>query len=206
MSEAVAIWDQRYATGDGGAYDPWLERWKAILVGHGDRALELGCGVGYDTEVLTSWGLEVTALDVSQVAVGRSKRRNPGVLHRVMDLREIDRLEGGFAVVVASLSLHYFRREETISIFQSIHRLLNPDGVLAFRVNAYDDVESGAPRDASSWQRVSVHGVSKQFFTVEKLATVLRGQWQIVSQEKLTTLRYGHRKSFFEVLARKHIK
>jgi SAM-dependent methyltransferase len=123
-----------------------------------------------------------------------------------MDLRKIDTLEGSFDVVVASLSLHYFRREETVAIFQNIYRLLNPAGVFAFRVNAYDDAESGAPVDASSWQRVSVDGVSKQFFTREKIDAVLRGQWRIVSQEKLNTARYGHRKSFFEVIAEKHFE
>jgi SAM-dependent methyltransferase len=204
MDDPAAIWDQRYSGGDRGTYEPWLDRWKTVLLGHGDQALELGCGVGHDTEVLTSWGFEVTALDVSQVAVGHSKRRNPGAVHRVMDLRKMGSLGGRFDVVVASLSLHYFDRDDTAAIFQSIHGLLNPGGILAFRVNAFDDVESGAPGDAATWERVSVDGVGKQFFTPEKIAAVLHGQWRIVSREKLNTWRYGHRKSLFEVIAQKH--
>jgi SAM-dependent methyltransferase len=119
----------------------------------------------------------------------------------VIDLRKIEDLAGGFDVVVAGLSLHYFRRKDTISVFQHVHRLLNRDGILAFRVNAFDDAEFGAPAEAGSWKRVSVDGVKKQFFTVEKLDTVLRGHWRIHSQEKLVTNRYGHRKSIFEVIA-----
>jgi SAM-dependent methyltransferase len=119
----------------------------------------------------------------------------------VMDLRGIVSLSPGFDVVVASLSLHYFNRKDTVTIFQDVRRLLNPSGILAFRVNAFDDVESGAQADAESWTRVSVDGVSKQFFTLEKIATVLQGSWRILSQEKLTTQRYGYRKSIFEVIA-----
>jgi SAM-dependent methyltransferase len=201
MHNPADLWDHRYAKGERGVYEPWLERWKGVLVGHGDQALELGCGVGYDTEVLTKWGFEVTALDVSQVAVEYSTRRNPGAIHRVMDMRGIVSLVPGFDVVVASLSLHYFNRKDTVTIFEDVRRLLNPRGILAFRVNASDDVESGAPADAASWTRISVDGVSKQFFTPEKIATVLQGPWRILSQEKLTTQRYGHRKSIFEVIA-----
>jgi trans-aconitate methyltransferase len=201
MHNPADLWDHRYAKGENGVYEPWLDRWKHVLVGHGDQALELGCGVGYDTEVLLKWGFEVIAVDVSQVAVGESRRRNPEAIHRVMDLRGIASLAPGFDVVVASLSLHYFNRKDTVTIFQDVRRLLNPGGILAFRVNAFDDVESGAPVDATNWTRTSVDGVSKQFFTPEKIATVLQGPWRILSQEKLTTHRYGHRKSVFEVIA-----
>jgi trans-aconitate methyltransferase len=194
------LWDHRYSKGERGVYEPWLERWKDVLVGHGNQALELGCGVGYDTEVLMKWGFEVTAVDVSQVAVRYSERRNPGAIHRVMDLRTIASLSPGFDVIVASLSLHYFNRKDTITIFQDVRRLMNPGGILAFRVNAFDDVESGALADAANWTRTLVDGVSKQFFTPEKIATALRGPWRILSQEKLNTQRYGHRKSIFEVI------
>ena len=201
MGEAAAIWDRRYSGGRSGVYEPWLDRWKTILVGHGDQALELGCGVGHDTEVLISWGFEVTALDVSRVAIEHSRQRNPGAIHRVMDLRNIGSLISGFDVVVASLSLHYFNRGETIAVFKSVHDLLNPGGVFAFRVNAFDDGEWGASGDVRSWERICIDGVSKQFFTPEKIATVLRGRWQILSQEKMSTSRFGPRKSFFEVIA-----
>jgi SAM-dependent methyltransferase len=200
MHNPADLWDYRYAKGERGVYEPWLERWKQVLVGHGNQALELGCGVGYDTEVLTKWGFEVTAVDVSQIAVEYSRRRNPGAIHRIMDLRSIVSLTPGFDAVVASLSLHYFNRKDTVTIFEDVRRLMNPGGVFAFCVNAFEDGESGVPASAESWTRTSVAGVSEQFFTHEKIATVLQGPWRILSQEKLTTRRYGTRRSIFEVI------
>ena len=206
MSEVTAIWDQRYSKNAEGVirnsqHEPWLDRWQPVLVGRPGRALDIGCGPGFDTEVLLRWGFQVTALDVSRAAIALAKERNPAAIHAVMDMRNLGCLSGGFDVIVASLSLHYFNHEETKAIFNTIHGLSKPSSVFAFRVNAFDDVESGAPGDSSEWECVSVGGVVKQFFTREKIADVLGDRWRIFSEEKLTTRRYGHLKSLFEVIA-----
>jgi SAM-dependent methyltransferase len=208
MSKIIAIWDQRYSKTEGvdhdARYEPWLDRWRSLLTGRSGRALDLGCGAGFDTEVLLRWGFQVTAVDVSRAAIALSQQRNPDAIHVVADVRNIGCLSGSFDLVVASLSLHYFNREETESVFQAIHGLLQPGGFFAFRVNAFDDVESGAPGDSSAWECISVVGIVKQFFTREKIAAVLGGRWRVLSEEKLITWRYGHRKSLFEVIAQKH--
>jgi SAM-dependent methyltransferase len=180
MSEATAIWDQRYSKNTERAvrdtqYEPWLDRWQPILAGCPGRAIAL------------------------------AKERNPAAIHAVMDVRNLGCLTGSFDVIVASLSLHYFNRAETEAIFNAIHGLSKPGGFFAFRVNAFDDVESGAPGDSSAWECVSVGGVVKQFFTREKIAEVLGDHWRILSEEKLETRRYGHRKTLFEVIAKKHL-
>jgi SAM-dependent methyltransferase len=209
MSEVTAIWDQRYSKNAEGVirnsqHEPWLDRWQPVLAGRPGRALDIGCGPGFDTEVLLRWGFQVTALDVSRAAIALAKERNPAAIHAVMDVRNLGCLTGSFDVIVASLSLHYFNREETEAIFNAIHGLSKPGGFFAFRVNAFDDVESGAPGDSSAWECVSVGGVVKQFFTREKIADVLGDHWRIFSEEKLETRRYGHRKTLFEVIAKKH--
>jgi SAM-dependent methyltransferase len=208
MSPATAIWNQRYAKPAEvlrhAQYEPWLDRWQPVIAGRPGRALDLGCGPGWDTEVLRRWGFQVTALDVSRAAIELSKARNPGAIHVVADLRDLGCLSGGFDLVVASLSLHYFNQEETSTIFNAIHGQLLPGGFFVFRVNAFDDVESGAPDESSAWECVSVGGIVKQFFTREKIAEALGGRYRVLSEEKLETWRYGHRKTFFEVIAKKH--
>ena len=209
MSEISDIWDRRYSKNREGAsphvqYEPWLDRWQSVIADRAGRALDLGCGLGFDTEVLLRWGFQVTALDLSRAAIERSKKRNPGAVHAEGDVRDLKFLAGSFDLVVASLSLHYFNREETNAVFHAIHGLLKPGGYFAFRVNAFDDVESGAPANYFEWECVSVGGIVKQFFTREKIAEVLGARYQVLSEEKLTTGRYGHRKSFFEVIAQKN--
>jgi SAM-dependent methyltransferase len=143
-------------------------------------------------------------VDVSRAAIELSKARNPGAIHAVMDVRDLDCLAGQFDLVIANLSLHYFKRESTVAVFKSVYRLVKADGVFAFRVNAFDDVESGAPSVLPGWECVSVGGIVKQFFTREKIEKVLGGRWRILSEEKLRVWRYNRWKSIFEVIARKN--
>jgi SAM-dependent methyltransferase len=192
MSTVTAIWDQRYTEHAerevrNSQGTPWLDRWQPVLTGCPGRALDPGCGPGFDTELLLRWGFQVTALDVSRAAIALSQARNPAAIHVVADVRNVGCLSGGLAVIVASRSLHDFNREETEAAFHAIHGLLQPGGFFAVRVNAFDDVESGAPGDSSAWECVSVGGVVKQFFTREKLAGVLADRWRIWSERKLTT-------------------
>ena len=209
MSTVAAIWDERYSGTPEPAYhvarhEPWLDRWRSLIGGRSGWALELGCGPGLDTEVLLQWGFQVTALDISRAAVLLSKARNPAAIHVVADVRDVGCLAGTFDLVIASLSLHYFNRAETEAIFNAIHSRLKTGGFFAFRVNAFDDVESGAPGGSSAWECVSVGGVVKQFFTRDKIAAVLDGRYRVWSEEKLETRRYGHRKIFYEVIAQKN--
>ena len=154
MPQAAAIWDQRYSRNPEEVdriiqYEPWLNRWQPVIAGCPVRALDLGCGPGYDTEVLLKWGCKVMAVDLSSAAIALSQARNPKATHWVMDVRSLRGFPGTFDLVIASLSLHYFNRKETESIFNSINGLLKPGGYFAFRVNAFDDVESGAPANGS---------------------------------------------------------
>jgi len=201
----VEIWNRRYATEDREnrlKYERWLDRWVDLLRVRKGRALDLGCGPGFDSSFLLGLGFDVTALDHSKTAIAISEQKNPQATHLVADIRQLSEVVSGeFAVIVANLSLHYFNRSETDSAFATINQLLPAGGFFAFRVNAYD--EHGAPADRKSWNLVTVDGVPKQFFDERKITDLLEKTSEIVSIEKRTTDRFGRRKSLFEVVALK---
>src|ERR1700722_2781239 len=60
--------------------NPHLIDWAARerLNGSGERALVVGCGLGYDAEFLAGLGYAVTGFDVAPTAVERAVRENPG--------------------------------------------------------------------------------------------------------------------------------
>jgi SAM-dependent methyltransferase len=73
--EQAAEWDARYSEGDGAM---WSGRPNGRLVAEvGDippgRALDVGCGEGADAIWLAKRGWTVTAIDVSDVALGRAR-------------------------------------------------------------------------------------------------------------------------------------
>jgi tellurite methyltransferase len=93
--EEKARWDERYSTGD---YEP---RWEpsplvddAIDLVRTGRALVLACGAGRNALRLAEAGFEVTAVDISSVAIEMAKEaasdRGLDVDWRVADVRDVE--------------------------------------------------------------------------------------------------------------------
>jgi len=82
-----------------------------LAFGRVESLLELGCGEGYQTEVLGRVAKHVTGLDVSPTAVARARERLPGAEFAVGDLfaQPWSGEEGRFDVVVACEVLYYLR-------------------------------------------------------------------------------------------------
>ena len=185
-------------------YDAWLDRWPEFRDGTGRTALDVGCGPGFDTQVLRSRGFSVVASDISADAFSASRLRNPGVEHVVADARTLAPFhDGGFDVVVACLSLHYFDRLDSSLAIRSLHRVLREGGVFAFRVNAWDDANFGAPTPFLPWEVTLYEGRPKQFFTEDMLRELLMGRFEILSLEKQNSTRYGKKKSLFECISKR---
>lgn len=89
--------------------DPWLNRWLPLLRERAgtDVVLEIGCGHGDDTAILTSAGLSVFALDLSRTAVSVASVRVPSATVQCRDLREpFPEQVREVGAILASLSLH----------------------------------------------------------------------------------------------------
>jgi SAM-dependent methyltransferase len=204
----IDIWDRRHASEqreECTSHEPWLERWTHLLDVRYGYALDLGCGIGFDTSALLGLGFEVVALDFSKNAIAVSKQKNPRATHVIADIRQLDEVVlGEFAVIVANRSLHYFDRVETEAAFATVSKLLPAGGLLLFRVNAYD--EPGAPADRDSWELVTVDGIPRQFFDEKKIRHLLGETLESISVEKRTANRFGRSKSLFEVVAVKRAR
>jgi SAM-dependent methyltransferase len=203
LGDPVELWNRRYVAAAREArvnYEAWLDRWAGLIRSRRGRALDLGCGPGFDTEFLLAQKFEVAAVDFSVSAILLSKQRNPAAEHSVADIRHLLVVTcGKFDVVVGNLSLHYFDYRDSCAIFDSIKALLRPNGVFLFRVNAFD--EEGAPADRSSWALSTVDGIAKQYFDSDKIITLLGEELSLLSIEKRTTQRFGRLKSLYEVVA-----
>ena len=184
--------------------DPWLERWRPLLLERAANApvLEIGCGNGEDSVTLAAAGLQLTAFDLCAAAVAQAQGRAPQATVLCRDTREpLPCADESLAAVVASLSLHYFDWAETAAIVGRIHAALRPGGLLLCRVNSTEDHHYGAsghPEIEAHYYRVD--GEAKRFFDRADLERLFGEGWRILACEHYLTDKYPQPKAVWEIV------
>jgi SAM-dependent methyltransferase len=105
----------------------------ARSLGRADRALDLGCGDGRLTAELEAG--ELTAADVSRVALERARRRLPGA--RLAELDPDAPLpfeDGAFDLVLCAETIEHVRDVQLL--LSEVRRVLRPGGTLALTTPA----------------------------------------------------------------------
>jgi SAM-dependent methyltransferase len=188
--------------------DPWLERWLPLIAAQATppRVLELGCGEGRDTLVLLKHGVQdLTALDLSAEAVARCRELPGSPSCMVHDLRRpLPFPDAAYDVVLASLSLHYFRWPQTVAAVEEILRVLVPGGLLLCRVNSTHDIHYGAVGHPELEPHLyQVGDGPKRFFDHTDVQALFGKGWEQVSELETTIHRYSMPKAVWEVVLNK---
>lgn len=128
-------------------------------VREGDDVVEIGCGVGRMTRVLSERGATVRALDVSERMLDQARRHNPGldnVEWLLGDGESLAGIESGSADAVVShvVFQHIPDPAVTLGYVREIGRVLRPGGWAAFQVS--NDPRVHRPRGRAARLRVAV--------------------------------------------------
>lgn len=184
--------------------DPWLNRWVALIKARaGDGpVLEIGCGFGDDTASLAKAGLRVIGFDTSRASVASTRIRVPSARIERRDIRDPlpdDATDLGAAL--ASLSLHYFPWEDTVSIVDRVRLALRLGGVLLCRLNSTEDRNFGA----EGYEEIEanyflVNGQPKRFFDEVAVSRLFVDGWKTIAIEHITTDKYQKPKAAWEVI------
>jgi SAM-dependent methyltransferase len=148
-------WDERYAKGD----IPWdtgepsseLLRVVAEVGIRPCRAVELGCGTGANAVWLARQGFDVSALDLSPLAIERARQRADEVGVRVgfvvADvLTPHPDLAGPFDFFFDRGCYHVVRRENVAAYLETLRRLTRPGALgLVLAGNAREPHDPGPP-------------------------------------------------------------
>lgn len=133
-------WDEAYR----GGRAPWeIGRPQPAIVrvaGAGEltgHVLDVGCGSGEHALLAATIGLQVTGVDVSQVAIerARAKARQRGLIAEflvgdVLDLPSVDRLDAPFDTVIDVGCFHTFANADRPLYARSLAAVVEPGGVL----------------------------------------------------------------------------
>ncbi len=175
----------------------------AEILSPNSKILELGCGVGSDSNFFASKGYSVLATDFSDVAIEKNinyyKEKN--LVFEVVDIEKpMPFKNGSFDVIYARLSLHYFNDETTRKIFKELARVLKPDGLLCFVCKSTNDPLYGKGRMIEK-DMFELSGHVRHFFSEEYVKDLLRDKFVIKKLESGEEKFYDSLSSFIKVIA-----
>lgn len=147
------FWDERYSSSDlayGEAPNDFLAHMADRLPASG-RALDIGAGEGRNALFLASRGLDVLAVDQSEVGMQKARRlateRGLMLRTRAVDLQDFDAEVNSFDVV-SSIFVH-LPTALRAAVYARVGAWLKPGGVFVLEAYAPDQIgrDTGGPRD-----------------------------------------------------------
>ncbi len=124
-------------------YEKWADLLSSLFKTYGENVvsvLDLGCGTGTLTELLSDKGYEMTGVDISEdmlsVASAKAFEADKDILYINQDMRELELIEKQDAIVSVCDSINYMITDEDIrETFKHVHGALKKDGLFIFDFN-----------------------------------------------------------------------
>jgi len=155
LNMSSTFWNQRYSGDDlayGKAPNDFLAQMADRFPNQG-RALDIGAGEGRNALFLASLGLDVLAIDQSEVGMQKAQRlaRERGLLLRAQaaDLQDFDAEPNSFDVI-SSIFVHLAATLRA-AVHKNVATWLKPGGVFLLEAYAPDQIgrNTGGPKDPS---------------------------------------------------------
>jgi len=180
----------REAGGDPAAV-PWADLtpkqaivdWLAENPGNGERALDIGCGLGDNAEALAAAGYKTEAFDLSEDAILWAKKRFPdsSVSYRTADLFQLpDEWHGAFDLVQECYTIQALDCDLRTRAVEVMAGLVAPEGRLLL-INRSQEEDGDAkgppwPMKPSEWRRFETLGltmVCEEFYEIERPGRII---------------------------------
>lgn len=112
-----------------------------------DAVLDVGCGPGVALQIATERGATAAGVDVSEVAVGQARRRNPGGRVEVASVDDLPFSHGEFTRAMSVNSMGFWPDPE--AGVREICRVLAPSGRLAIALRM--KIDEAKPTDRRAY-------------------------------------------------------
>jgi predicted TPR repeat methyltransferase len=112
---------------------------------HNPQILEIGCGPGNITKYLLTKrsDFKIEAVDISPNMIKLAQDNNPAANFKVMDCRELDKLNSKFDGIICGFCMPYLSKTDCAKLIRDCACLLNSSGILYFSAIEGDYQKSG---------------------------------------------------------------
>ncbi len=211
----TTYWDEalkRYATKEWANKPSLFAEQIANYLPETGTLLELGSGQGQDALHFARRGYTVTATDLVDTGLTscaeKAEKENLQVHFQIVDISQpLPFPSASFDVVYSHLGLHYLNKEKTKALFQEIHRMLKPGGILASLFNTIDDpeihTEAFEPVEEHFYREIAFD-FYKRYFSLEETRYFMNGLFEpVLLDNKGETYKDGI-KTLIRLVARKY--
>jgi len=163
-------------------YDTTYQSFCILLPKEKPSILELGCGPGNVTKKIIQFAPNSTILatDISENMLQLTKKNNPSVRTKKLDIRNLATINKRFDGIIAGFVLPYVLKNDRLDVFKSLVDKLYDDGVL------YLSFEARINEDLIFKRNESDKGMHFQYhnkYTV--LEELLKLDLQLISEFKI---------------------
>lgn len=194
-NEYKEIWNKlhkEFASKHSIKYDKWLVEFDNIILETQLPIIDLGCGsTANNTMYLLEKAKKVISCDFSEEALNVVEKIKGSTTKKFDMLDGLPFEDNSSDIIIADLSLHYFKEQETFKILKEIIRVLTPKGYLFFRLNSTDSTEYKKLIEDNA-KEIEFHlyfanDMEKRFFSKDDIDHYFAG-WEIISlaQENMT--------------------
>ena len=146
--------------------------------------LDLGCGTGNEVLGLAQEGFEVTGVDFSSEAIQTATTKlQEKASFAVVDMAHPLPFQGAsFNAVMSNVAAHMFSDAITRKLFEEVRRILQPNGLFLFHLNALEDRPFRAQykpqvKELEANYILEENGQTMHFFLEDYLRELLKG-WE----------------------------
>lgn len=187
--------------------DSWIEKYIEHIDNLKNRkAIDLGCGIGQDTKWLLDKDFDVISCDFSERALNKLKELIPNSKTMQIDIKkELPFEDNSVGLINANLSIHYFDMENTIKIFNEIHRVLTPNGLFIGRVNSDKNkghIQENIKEIEKNYYYYGNDGIYRRLFDKEQFDVLTKG-WKVIILNEDITVRLDRKKALWEFILEK---